>query len=317
MIIKILHNRISKKSKKTHKTFCIKLTHFVMLSHIKYTTAMNRLKGMTADRAKNVEPVLEVKGLTLEIAGEQRVADLCFSVSAGERVCLIGASGSGKSLTAKTITGTPPAGVKLSGSIRMNGIEVCGKHPVARCAQSRVATVFQDSSTALNPLMTLGKQLNLALPAASADELAKMLERVGLDEIPNLRARYPAELSGGQRQRLCIALAMQSSSSLLVADEPTTALDVLTQQRVLQAMRDACENAQQPRALLFITHDITVAAQLCGRALVMENGRVVESAPMTQLLNNPQHAYTRRLVAAAKHSAALHRNASTLSAVAV
>lgn len=317
MIIKILHNRISKKSKKTHKTFCIKLTHFVMLSHIKYTTAMNRLKGMTADRAKNVEPVLEVKGLTLEIAGEQRVSDLCFSVSAGERVCLIGASGSGKSLTAKTITGTPPAGAKLSGSIRMNGIEVCGKHPVARCEQSRVATVFQDSSTALNPLMTLGKQLNLALPAASADELAKMLERVGLDEIPNLRARYPAELSGGQRQRLCIALAMQSSSSLLVADEPTTALDVLTQQRVLQAMRDACENAQQPRALLFITHDIAVAAQLCGRALVMENGRVVESAPMTHLLNNPQHAYTRRLVTAAKHSAALHRNASTLSAVAV
>jgi len=112
---------------------------------------------------------------------------------------------------------------------------------------------------------------------------------------------------------LCIALAMQSSSSLLIADEPTTALDVLTQQQVLQAMRDTCEN----RALLFITHDIAVAAQLCGRALVMENGHLVESAPMAQLLNNPQYAYTRRLVQAAKHSAALHRNASTLSAVAV
>lgn len=188
---------------------------------------------------------------------------------------------------------------------------------MTRGAQSRVATVFQDPSTALNPLMTLGKQLNLALPAASADDLAKMLERVGLGEIPNFTARYPAELSGGQRQRLCIALAMQSSSSLLVADEPTTALDVLTQQQVLQVMRDACENAPQPRALLFITHDIAVAAQLCGRALVMENGSLVESAPMAQLLNNPQHAYTRRLVAAAKHCAALHRNASTLSAVAI
>ncbi|MFU2319100.1 ATP-binding cassette domain-containing protein [Rahnella sp. PCH160] len=272
---------------------------------------------MTADRAKNVEPVLEVKGLTLEIAGEKHVANLCFSVNAGERVCLLGASGSGKSLTAKMITGTPPAGAKLSGSIRVNGIEVCGKHPVARCAQSRVATVFQDSSTALNPLMTLGKQLNLALPAASADQLAEMLQRVGLDDIPRFAARYPAELSGGQRQRLCIALAMQSSSSLLVADEPTTALDVITQQRVLQVMRDASENTLQSRALLFITHDIAVAAQLCGRALVMEHGHLVESAPMPQILNNPQHAYTKRLVEAAKHSAALHRNASTLCAVAV
>lgn len=257
---------------------------------------------MTADRMKNGRPVLAVEGLTLWIAGEKRIDDLSFHVNAGERVCLLGASGCGKSLTAKSITGVPPAGAKISGSIRVNDVEVCGKHPVARPLAGRVATVFQDSSTALNPLMTLGKQLRLALPAARESDISAMLGAVGLGDIPHFSARYPAELSGGQRQRLCIALAMQSSSSLLVADEPTTALDVLTQQRVLDVMRNACE----VRALLFITHDVAVAAQLCQHALVMENGRLVESAPMAQLLRHPQHPYTQRLVHAAKQAATLH-----------
>lgn len=271
---------------------------------------------MTAERVKKGEPVLAVDGLTLRLASEKHIAELSFRIYAGERVCLLGASGCGKSLTAKSITGTPPAGAQLSGSIRVNGVEVCGIHPVARPQTGRVATVFQDSSTALNPLMTLGKQLRLALPAASEGEITAMLKSVGLDDIPDFAARYPAELSGGQRQRLCIALAMRSSSSLLVADEPTTALDVLTQQRVLDVMRGACENQIPPRALLFITHDIAVAAQLCQRALVMENGKLVESAPMGQLLHHPQHPYTQRLVHAAKQ-AALHQNFSSLHGVAV
>lgn len=283
-----------------------------MLSHIKWSMTMSGLKGMTAEKAKKCEPVLAVEGLTLWIAGEKRISDVSFRIHAGERVCLLGASGCGKSLTAKTITGTPPPGVRISGSIRVNGVEVCGKHPVMRPQAGRVATVFQDSSTALNPLMTLGKQLRLALPAACDGEITAMLEAVGLGDIPRFAARYPAELSGGQRQRLCIALAMQSSSSLLVADEPTTALDVLTQQKVVDVMRKACE----ARALLFITHDISVAAQLCQHALVMENGRLVESASMAQLLSQPQHPYTQRLVQAAKQ-AALPSQIASLCGVAV
>ncbi|MGC6388905.1 ATP-binding cassette domain-containing protein [Ewingella sp. S1.OA.A_B6] len=271
---------------------------------------------MRPDTAKSNVPVLAVEGLTLWLAGEKRIADLSFSVNVGERICLLGASGCGKSLTAKAITGTPPAGAKLSGSIRVNGIEVCGRHPVARSHAGRVATVFQDSSTALNPLMKLGKQLRLALPHTTAEQLAAMLDAVGLSEISGFSARYPAELSGGQRQRLCIALAMQSSSSLLIADEPTTALDVLTQQQVLTVMHNACNDQKQGLALLFITHDIAVAAQLCQHALVMENGQLVESASMLHLLHNPQHPYTQRLVHAAKQAAS-HKNTASRCGVTV
>lgn len=272
---------------------------------------------MTRNRTQNTEPVLAVEGLTMRLAGETRISGLSFSIGAGERVCLLGASGSGKSLTARAVTGTPPAGAILSGSIRVNGVEACGIHPVSRCMTSRVATVFQDSSTALNPLMTLGKQLRLALPAASEDQLCAMLDAVGLGDIAQFYTRYPAELSGGQRQRLCLALAMQSTSSLLVADEPTTALDVLTQQQVLQAMRNACASPPSPRALLFITHDIAVAAQLCERALVMENGVLVESAGMAQLLSHPQHPYSQKLVHAARQAAVLHQNTGSRYGVAV
>jgi len=272
--------------------------------------------GMTLDKTQNNEPVLVVEGLTLRLAGENHISGLTFSINAGERVCLLGASGSGKSLTARAITGTAPAGAGLSGSIRVNGAEVCGKPPVSRSAYSRVATVFQDSSTALNPLMTLGKQLRLALPAATTDDIHAMLDAVGLGDIARFSSRYPAELSGGQRQRLCLALAMQSRAALLVADEPTTALDVLTQHQVLQAMRTACF-ARPSRALLFITHDIAVAAQLCERALVMENGVLVESAAMSQLLSRPQHPYSRQLVHAARQAAMLHQNAASLCGVAV
>ena len=272
---------------------------------------------MTHNRTQNAEPVLAVEGLSMLLAGEERIRGLSFNIHAGERICLLGASGSGKSLTAKAITGTPPAGAMLCGRIRVNGVEVCGKHPVSRSAVSRVATVFQDSSTALNPLMTLGKQLRLALPEASEHEIHIMLHAVGLGDIPQFSARYPAELSGGQRQRLCVALAMKSTASLLVADEPTTALDVLTQRQVLQVMRDACAYPQPPRALLFITHDIAVAAQLCERALVMENGVLVESATIPQLLSHPRHPYSKQLVQAVRQTTRLSQNAAPICGVAV
>lgn len=250
---------------------------------------------------RHTDAILQVENLNLSIGGETKVSDISFTLFAGERVCLLGASGSGKSLTAKAVIGTPPAGCQVSGSIRVNGEEVGQLKALARPQTGRVSAVFQDSATALNPLMPLGKQLSLALKTTSSAELSALLSAMQLDDIPNLLQRYPAELSGGQRQRICITLALLGKTRLLVADEPTTALDVITQQQVLQVLQERSAQPDAP-ALLFITHDIAVAAQLCQRGLVMENGQIVESGSMLQLLNAPQQPYTRSLVAAARHA---------------
>ncbi|POY55488.1 dipeptide/oligopeptide/nickel ABC transporter ATP-binding protein [Pectobacterium versatile] len=250
---------------------------------------------------RHTDAILQVENLSLSIGGETKVSDISFTLFAGERVCLLGASGSGKSLTAKAIIGTPPSGCQISGSIRVNGEAVSQLKALARPQASRVSAVFQDSATALNPLMPLGKQLSLALKTTSSSELSALLAAMKLDDIPNLLQRYPAELSGGQRQRICITLALLGKTRLLVADEPTTALDVITQKQVLQVLQERSAQPDAP-ALLFITHDIAVAAQLCQRGLVMENGRVIESGSMQQLLNAPQQPYTRSLVAAARRT---------------
>ncbi|WP_174435932.1 ATP-binding cassette domain-containing protein [Pectobacterium carotovorum] len=250
---------------------------------------------------RHTDAILQVENLSLSIGGETKVSDISFTLFAGERVCLLGASGSGKSLTAKAVIGTPPSGCHISGSIRVNGETVSQLKALARPQASRVSAVFQDSATALNPLMPLGKQLSLALKTTSSSELSALLAAMKLDDIPNLLQRYPAELSGGQRQRICITLALLGKTRLLVADEPTTALDVITQKQVLQVLQERSAQPDAP-ALLFITHDIAVAAQLCQRGLVMENGRVIESGSMQQLLNAPQQPYTRSLVAAARRA---------------
>ncbi|HGW4084006.1 TPA: ATP-binding cassette domain-containing protein [Klebsiella michiganensis] len=244
-------------------------------------------------------PVLDTKNVSIFTGNRALVSEFSFRLFEGERVCIIGSSGSGKSLTAKAIIGTLPAGLSLEGSIRINGASVGGIHPSRRPGHALVSAIFQDSSTALNPLMPVGRQLTLALKTGDKAMLTSLLDALQLGDIPQLLSRYPAALSGGQRQRVCIALALLGNNRLLIADEPTTALDVISQQQVLQVLgrRSTLKN---PPALLLITHDIAVATQLCERGIVMEKGRIVECGTMAQLLNAPEHPYTRKLVQAAR-----------------
>ncbi|MCA2017462.1 ABC transporter ATP-binding protein [Vibrio tritonius] len=256
--------------------------------------------------------ILTLDNLSISIQGQTLVDSIHLSLSQGERVCLLGASGSGKSITAQAINGTLPPYCKVSGSIKVNGLDVAGQPVLARPADGRVATIFQDTFSALNPLMSVGKQLALSTHNRSSHELHDVLTQMHIDPTSDLLARLPSELSGGQRQRLCIALALLSGANVLVADEPTTALDVLSQKQVIDLLKQCCglqhlcahdEHLHgSPLSLLFITHDINVAAALCDRAIVIYQGKIVEQAPMQQLLKQPQHPYTQSLVQAVKSS---------------
>ncbi|MGP9566601.1 ATP-binding cassette domain-containing protein [Halomonas sp. AOP5-B2-8] len=250
------------------------------------------------------DPVLSVRDLRIQIGRHPVVDGLSFDVLPSERVCLLGASGSGKSFTAKAVLGLLPPNAQVQGSIRIQGREVIQTPAARRRKDTRVSMVFQDSLSALNPLVSVGSQLrepfsrHHCLSRKAADQAAvALLGAMGLDDPQRLIKRTPAELSGGQRQRVCIALAMACKTSLMVTDEPTTALDVVTQAQVLRALREHTDTAHS--ALLFITHDLHAAAQLCKRAVIIERGVMIESGALDTLITAPQHRFTQELVAAA------------------
>lgn len=249
-------------------------------------------------------PVLSVRDLVIQIGRQQVVDGLSFDVMPGERVCLLGASGSGKSFTAKAVLGLLPANSRVEGSIRIQGREAIALPAARRQAEMRVSMVFQDSLSALNPMATIGSQLrepflrhhHLSRKDATQAAIA-LLAAMDLPEPQRLIKRTPAELSGGQRQRVCIALAMACKTSLMVADEPTTALDIVTQAQVLGALREHTNSSNT--AMLFITHDLHAASQLCQRAVIIERGAMIESGDLDTLITAPQHPFTQELVAAA------------------
>jgi ABC-type glutathione transport system ATPase component len=254
--------------------------------------------------------IAAVANLRVVIAGEAVLSGLDLTVKSGERVGLLGASGSGKSMTARALLGQLPARARATGSVRIRGHEVLGTPAARRPRHARAAHVSQDSAVALNPLVRVDRQLchPMMVRGAGRDaarvEAAALLESVGLPAPTDLLRRFPGQLSGGQRQRVCIALALACQSSLLVADEPTTALDVVSQRQVIDTLLRYTSGAGRPAepapGLLFITHDLAVASQVCQRVLVLVDGAVVEAKPMLDLLTAPEHPYTRSLVAVAR-----------------
>ncbi|WP_179278229.1 ATP-binding cassette domain-containing protein [Rhodococcus sp. 15-649-2-2] len=216
-------------------------------------------------------------------AGRTRIARcVSFEIPDGRRLGLLGASGSGKSLIASALVGALPPGITCSGTIVVDGHNVTGVPTPRLPHAARPAMVFQDSATALNPMVTVGKQLRTS-------DAAELLERVGLFDAERILAAHPLELSGGQRQRVCIAVALARARSLVIADEPTTALDVVSQARVLDALREV-------PSLLMITHDIAVAAQLCDHLMVLDSGRIIESGSTATILEHPATDIVGRMV---------------------
>ena len=252
------------------------------------------------------EPLLAMRALSVRSSETVLVNAIDLDVAAGERVGLIGESGSGKSLTSLAVTGLLPETLRASGSVRLAGVETVGAEEQAlRPLRGPVAgVVFQEPLTALDPLMRVGRQIaepirrHLGLRGSALDRaVTDALAEVRLDEQRFARA-YPHELSGGQRQRVAIAIALAARPQLLIADEPTTALDVTVQSEVLDLLDRLV--AERNMGLLFVSHDLAVVARMTDRVLVLQRGIVVEEGAVREILRAPQHPYTAQLVAHAR-----------------
>ena len=255
--------------------------------------------------------VLKIRGLTVGLTGRPNadpvLRGIDLDIRAGETHCLVGESGSGKSVTSLTAMGLLPKDALeiQGGSIDLEGIEITQAKPAQMRAlrARRIAMIFQEPMTALNPVLRVGEQieevLNMHSDLSRAEARARtidMMEQVHLPDVERIYAAFPHQLSGGQRQRIMIAMALILDPDLLIADEPTTALDVTTQLQILKLISEMQE--RHGTAVLFITHDMGVVAEIADTVSVMQKGRIVESAPIRQLLTAPKEDYTRKLLQA-------------------
>ncbi len=276
---------------------------------------------MTA--ATDQTPILEVDGLCTHFftrAGVVKAVDgVSFAIQPGEIIGLVGESGSGKSVTGFSMIGlVDPPGRIVSGSVKLDGRELVGLSPgeLRKIRGARMAMVFQDPMMTLNPVLTIGQQMRLALRAhervsdrAARARAADTLTRVGIPDAAARLDAYPHEFSGGMRQRVAIAIALLHGTEVIIADEPTTALDVSIQAQILTEMRDLAR--QSGTALIWISHDLSTVSTLASRILVMYAGRIVEDGPIAEVLSAPRHPYTagllRSLPAMAKPGADLEQ----------
>ena len=254
------------------------------------------------------DTLLEVRDLRTHfdtLSGPARSVDgVSYTVRAGQTLGVVGESGCGKSVTALSIMrllATPPA--RISGQVRLRGTDLLtlGEKEMRAIRGNRISMIFQEPMTSLNPVLTVGRQIaetvRLHQRAGRAEAMARAVEMLKLVQIPEPARRaheYPHQLSGGMRQRVMIALAFSCDPQLLIADEPTTALDVTVQRQVLLLLREKAR--QRGTAILLITHDMAVVSQFCDRVYVMYTGAVVEQGSTAQVMLDPQHPYTRGLL---------------------
>ena len=247
--------------------------------------------------------LLSVRDLRVKVGGFEAVAGIDFDIADGGRVGLVGESGAGKSLTAMAIAGLLPEGAEATGEVLFGGENLLAKSEsqFAKYRGSRIAMVFQDPMTALNPLMRVGNQVAESLvrhqgmsKRDAQAQAVEMLERVGLPDPAEKARAYPHELSGGQRQRVMISAAIACGPELLIADEPTTALDATIQAEILELLADLVRS--EDMALLIITHDLPVVSSQCEEVIVLYGGKVMEKGDARTLFSNPRHPYSAGLL---------------------
>lgn len=260
--------------------------------------------------SKNSEYILDVSDLTVALPSDgdrdHAIENIKLSVAAGEIVCVVGESGSGKSVTASAVMGLLPSSLRpISGQTLLEGEDTlnCSKRRLRDLRGTRMAMIFQEPMTALNPVTKVGEQISEMLEIhtqlGAKERRIRVLDIMRLVHLPDpekMIDAYPHQLSGGQRQRIMIAIALVLDPVLLIADEPTTALDVTTQAQILKLIKELQE--RQGTGVLFITHDFGVVAEIADRVVVMQTGRIVEQGTRDEILFNPQHEYTKMLMRA-------------------
>jgi peptide/nickel transport system ATP-binding protein len=252
-------------------------------------------------------PLLDVRDLSVTFGGREAVRRISFGIAAGETLGLVGESGSGKSAASLAALRLLPETATVSGRVDFDGVDLLRlpEEAMRRRRGREIAMIFQEPMTALNPVMKVGVQIGEALRAhhpamtraAVRAKVLEAMEEVGLPEVERRAGDYPHQFSGGQRQRILIAMAIVNRPRLLIADEPTTALDVTVQAQILELLNRL--RREHGLAMLFISHDLAVVAQVADRVAVMRRGEIVELGAVRDLFELPQHEYTRRLLASA------------------
>jgi ABC-type dipeptide/oligopeptide/nickel transport system, ATPase component len=259
-----------------------------------------------------VKPLLSIQNLQVRFNTPENVVEAVCGVdlhlAAGETLAVVGESGAGKSQLFHAVMGLLPRNAQASGHVQFAGTELLNQplHLLNQYRGKRMAMIFQDPMTALNPLLTIGRQLTEVLEVhqgmtakTARQQALTLLEQVRIPDASRRFQSYPHELSGGMRQRVMIAMALLCEPELLIADEPTTALDVTVQSEILALLRDI--RAVRDMAIILITHDLPLAGGLCDRIAVMRHGQILEIDTVNKLFQQPQHVYTRELLLASRH----------------